>query len=359
MLYMVMHFLAAQAAKYAALGLLGKTLVVSGDGSTVSVMCVELVYTFMLCYTVLNTACRKETTQYFGLAIGFVIVAGGYAVGGISGGAFNPAVASCVAIADMWKYFIAEFLGAALAAGATMVVYVPEAVGKASLVSKLTSEFIGTFMLVTTVGFNILGNSPAGALSIGMSLACMIFADGGVSGGNFNPAVTLAILIRGATDAATAGKYILTQLAAGAAAGAFYSYAKGGQTVLGSANREGDMMQASLAELVFTFVLCFVVLGVATVKNPQSSQFNGLTVGLCVVAGGNAAGAISGGSLNPAVSLGISMSGFASSAHALGMYVLAELVAGVFAALAFMVIFTGEKEVSARERRGYTVMPEP
>lgn len=57
------------------------------------VISVEIVYTFMLCFVVLNTACTKESNQYFGLAIGFVIAAGGFAAGWISGGAFNPAVA--------------------------------------------------------------------------------------------------------------------------------------------------------------------------------------------------------------------------------------------------------------------------
>merc|ERR1719487_1524228 len=59
------------------------------------VMVVEVLYTFMLCFVVLNVATAKKNdgNQYFGLAIGFVIIAGGYAAGPISGGAFNPAVA--------------------------------------------------------------------------------------------------------------------------------------------------------------------------------------------------------------------------------------------------------------------------
>jgi len=353
-LYMVVQVLGAQAAKYSAYAMLGELLVVGGSAYVPGAFCVELIYTFMLCYVVLNTACRSVPTEHFGLAIGFVIVAGGYAVGSISGGAFNPAVASCGTPSVMGKYFLAEFLGAALAAGLTKLVYDPQAAGSSSTVSKLISEFIGTFMLVTTVGFNVIGQSVAGALSIGMCLACMIFADGGVSGGNFNPAVTLAILVRGATDAATAGLYIATQAAAGVAAGVCFHFVTGGTTQLGPAGGK-TLPVASTAELVFTFTLCFVVLGIATVGSPKSPQFNGLTVGLCVVAGGNAAGGLSGGSLNPAVSLGLAVGG--GGWGSIGPYVLAELAGGALAALAFMVIFVDEKAATAREPKGYAVLP--
>merc|ERR550514_1298130 len=62
---------------------------------------------------------------------------------------------------------------------------------------------------------------------------------------------------------------------------------------------------AAMAEITFTFVLCYVVLAVATVKEPSKDMF-GLVIASCVTAGGYAIGAVSGGSLNPAVSFGIS-----------------------------------------------------
>merc|ERR1719420_1635743 len=70
-------------------------------------MLVEVLYTFMLCFVVLNVAATKATSgnQYYGLAIGFVIVAGGYAGGGVSGGAFNPAVAFGIDVASAMKGF--------------------------------------------------------------------------------------------------------------------------------------------------------------------------------------------------------------------------------------------------------------
>merc|ERR1719321_2577510 len=91
-----------------------------------------------------------------------------------------------------------EFLGAALAAALFRLVRPAEFDTEISKVlSSLLSEFLGTFMLVVTVGFNVLGGSKAPAFSIAASLMCMIYALGNVSGAHFNPAVTIAILCAG------------------------------------------------------------------------------------------------------------------------------------------------------------------
>ena len=137
----------------------------------------------MLCFVVLRAAVSKMNpadNEYFGLAIGFVIVAGGYAGGWISGGAFNPAVAIGIDVASAGQgvywcllYTVYEFIGAALAAGAHMMVEDSSSTGK--MVKQFVSEFIGTFFLVFTVGLNVLGSSPAPALSIGASLMVRVF----------------------------------------------------------------------------------------------------------------------------------------------------------------------------------------
>jgi len=85
---------------------------------------VEFLFTFALCYVVLNTATSKSTegNSYYGLAIGFTVLAGAYAVGPVSGAAFNPAVAIGIsvmglsAISNIWIYLAANFVGGAIAA---------------------------------------------------------------------------------------------------------------------------------------------------------------------------------------------------------------------------------------------------
>eukprot|EP00929_Paragymnodinium_shiwhaense_P002902 TRINITY_DN103215_c0_g1_i1.p1 TRINITY_DN103215_c0_g1~~TRINITY_DN103215_c0_g1_i1.p1 ORF type:complete len:464 (+),score=93.80 TRINITY_DN103215_c0_g1_i1:93-1484(+) len=324
----------------------------------------ELLYTFMLCFVVLNVAAsekspRKLPNQYFGLAIGFVIIAGGYSGGAVSGGAFNPAVAVGIESAakmngfegEFWSpiYAAFEFAGAALAAGLYRVVRPIEFGGDPGLLSSLVAEFLGTFLLVMTVGLNVLMKSKAAVFSIAASLTCMIYALGDVSGANFNPAVSIAIALsgRGKLSGKDCVTYILVQLGAAVAAGIAYTKLIGKAFPLGPGDGFG-LGQVAVAEITFTFLLCFVVLATATTKAPYG-EFNGLAIGSCVTVGGLAIGAISGGSLNPAVSLGVSsaaaLRGFPMDA--LGPYMAFEVIGGCMAALVFRVTHPQEYDDDA------------
>jgi len=275
----------------------------------------EFIYTFMLCFVVLNVAASKDApNQYYGLAIGFVVVAGGYGAGHISGGCFNPAVAVGIDVSSAglgfgWClfYLFVEILGAALASGLFKFIRQHEAEegAVAGLPAKLASEFLGTYMLVLTVGLNVIGGSKAPVFSIAASLMCMIYALGSVSGANFNPAVSACLLITNRAsvlDVTTGVAYMGVQLVGGICAGFTYMIMEGGKTFpLAPGKGYG------FAEIVFTFLLCYVVCCVATVKSNPLTQYFGLAIGSCVTAGGYAIGAVSGGSLNPAVSFGISV----------------------------------------------------
>ena len=92
----------------------------------------ELLFTFALCYVVLNVATSKDhpDNSFYGLAIGFTVFAGAVAVGTISGGAFNPAVTIGAAVMQMfawptlWVYLLAQIL-AGIAAGAAFLALNP------------------------------------------------------------------------------------------------------------------------------------------------------------------------------------------------------------------------------------------
>jgi aquaporin Z len=94
---------------------------------------VELLFTFALCYVVLNVATSKDhpTNSFYGLAIGFTVLAGAVAVGGISGGAFNPAVTFAGAVMQifawptLWVYLVAQVIAGA-AAGLTFLALNPD-----------------------------------------------------------------------------------------------------------------------------------------------------------------------------------------------------------------------------------------
>mmetsp|Transcript_42497 Transcript_42497/g.131624 ORF Transcript_42497/g.131624 Transcript_42497/m.131624 type:complete len:457 (+) Transcript_42497:66-1436(+) len=285
-------------------------------------MLCELLYTFVLCFVVLNSAASKKIggkNQFYGLAIGWVIVAGAYGPGAVSGGCFNPAVAIAIDTASIamgfgWclVYASFEFIGAALAVFAFWLMRpeergdgeVPESYG---LQSKLVGEFIGTFVLVLTVGMNVLVASKAAAFSIAASLMCMIYAIGDVSGAHFNPAVTVAIACsgRGKITQREALLYIVTQLFAGFLAAMAYEVVHSGATFPLGPGAGFDWASVAVAEVIYTNVLCTVVLCVATTAVNPAPELTGFIIGMCVTVGGLSIGRISGGSLNPAVSVGI------------------------------------------------------
>jgi len=220
------------------------------------------------------------------------------------------------------------------------------------IVAKLVSEFLGTYMLVLTVGLNVLSDSAAGAFSIAASLMCMVFALGTCSGAHFNPAVTVAIVCsgRGKCSPKDGFMYIVVQILGGIWGAFTYSALMNGTFPLKPPGYQ--WYQVVIAELVFTFLLAFVVLSVATVKNGLSEYF-GFAIGMCVTVGGCAIGKVSGGSLNPAVSIGISTSHIIDGGRFWPclIYTLVELFAGAVAAGVFMVSQPSEYETEAEEAK--------
>lgn len=314
----------------------------------------EILYTAMLCFVVLNVAVAKANAGnvYFGLAIGYVIVAGGYAVGGISGANFNPAVSLAIDLSSLslkWSlaYTGFQIVGAALGAGLFKVVR-PEEVGGSKptgILEKLVSEFLGVFYLVLTVGCSVNLSAISAAFAIAGSLMIMIYALGSVSGAHFNPAVTLAIFASGRGKAPTgptgssiAGQYVAAQILGGVCGALMYAGLTGKTFPL------GNPATAGLLEALFTFVLCFVVLCVATIKDSSKDMF-GLAIGSCVTVGGFAAGSVGGGVLNPAAAIGIETAnaivGGGKWLDCMG-YALAECAGAGLAAGAFMATYTTE-----------------
>jgi aquaporin Z len=201
---------------------------------------------------------------------------------------------------------------------------------------KYAAEFIGTFFLVLTVGLTVIGAgaSVIAPLAIGAALMVMVYAGGHISGGHYNPAVTLGILIRGKLNAGDALPYILAQLAGAATATMAVKFFRSGADVTPMALQVGP---ALLAEFLFTFALVYVVLNAATAEGTSGNSFYGLAIGMTVMTGAFAVGSISGGAFNPAVALGISMLGLSSWPN-LWIYVLANFGAAIVAAVVFNLI---------------------
>jgi aquaporin Z len=207
---------------------------------------------------------------------------------------------------------------------------------------KLVTEFIGTFFLVFTVGMTVLspGAGQFAPLAIGSVLAIMIFAGGHISGGHYNPAVTLGVWLRGKASASEAVGYWIAQLLAGTVAALIVTALKPG--LPGTALEAQMAIGAGLvAEFIFTFALVFTVLNVATAKGTEGNSFYGWAIGFTVMTGAYAVGGVSGGSFNPAVTLGGSILHIFAWGD-IWVYLLGELLAGAAAAAVFRYLHPGE-----------------
>jgi len=206
--------------------------------------------------------------------------------------------------------------------------------------NKYIAEFIGTFFLVLTIGSTVIGNG-AGALAplaIGSALMVMIFAGGHISGGHFNPAVTLGVWLRGKCDTKDVAPYMTFQIIAGVLAAFAVEFLKGGASVT---PLQPATVPALLAEFLFTFALVYVVLNAATAKGTSGNSFYGLAIGFTVMVGAFSVGNISGGAFNPAVAVGISVMGLSSWSN-IWIYLVADFAGGAVAAGAFKALNPAE-----------------
>ena len=168
-------------------------------------------------------------------------------------------------------------------------------------------------------------------LAIGAALMVMIFAGGYISGGHFNPAVTLAVWLRGKCSTADLPGYIVAQVAGAALAAVLVLVLKEAPP---PPIPQAHILQALLAEFLFTFALCYVVLNVATAKGTSGNPTYGLAIGFTVLAGAYAVGPISKGAFNPAVAVGITILGL-SSIQDIWIFLVANFAGGAAAAFTF------------------------
>ncbi|MEI6674707.1 MAG: aquaporin [Verrucomicrobiota bacterium] len=196
-------------------------------------------------------------------------------------------------------------------------------------------EFIGTFFLVFTVCVAaVFGTAGVMApLAIGLVLGIMIYAGGHLSGGHFNPAVTLGVCLRGKCNLRDLPFYWLAQGLAAVVAVAAACALMPGSTVE-MAKLDGKLVPVLIAEFTFTFALVWTVLNTATAKGTAGNSFYGLAIGGVVMVGAFSVGSISLGAFNPAVATGLVVIGKLPLAM-LGAYVGIQLVAAVVAAVAF------------------------
>jgi aquaporin Z len=200
--------------------------------------------------------------------------------------------------------------------------------------NKYLTEFIGAFFFVATIGFTVINRSDPGLiapLAIGSALMVMIYAGGHVSGGHYNPAVTLGVFLRGKLPAVDVVPYWVAQILGAAVAAFVTTYVNGAPT---GTPLVPDVLKALLVEFLYAFALVYVVLNAATSKDTAGNSFYGLAIGFTVLIGAFAVGGISGGAFNPAVAIGITLMGLVGWSS-IWIYLVANLLGGAAAAAVF------------------------
>jgi aquaporin Z len=199
--------------------------------------------------------------------------------------------------------------------------------------NKYMAEFIGTFFLVLTIGCTVIPGA-AGVippLAIGAALMVMVYASGHVSGGHLNPAVTLAVFIRGRCPAKDVIPYWIAQVLAGVIAALIAVFLCGKS---GTPMEIKNVPAALVAEFLFTFALAYVVVNSATAKGTAGNSFYGLAIGMTVMVGAFAVGGISGGAFNPAVAVGVAVMKLVHFSD-IWIHLVADLAGGLCAGLVF------------------------
>ncbi|MEU9443485.1 aquaporin [Streptomyces sp. NPDC048304] len=207
---------------------------------------------------------------------------------------------------------------------------------------KYATEFIGAFFLTFAVAVAVLSGSTFVPLAAGATLMVMIYAGGHISGGHYNPAVTVAALVRRRIGARDAAAYVVAQVVAGVVAGIIARAVVNPGAVRTLTLSGHTEAAAAVVELLITFALCYVVLNVATSKDQPGNGFYGLAVGFTVAAGAFAVGGISGGVFNPAVALGGATAGLFGWST-IWVYLVVQLAAGIAAGIAFRALNPGDK----------------
>ena len=225
-----------------------------------------------------------------------------------------------------------------------------------STFKKWAAEFVGTFWLVfggcgsavLAAGFPGLGIGFAGvSLAFGLTVLTGAYALGGISGGHFNPAVSVGLVVAGRFRASELPGYVVSQVA-GAIAGAGVLYliatGKAGVDIGGFAtNGYGahspgsySLTAALLCEVVLTAIFLIVILGATSRRNPAG--FGGLAIGLCLTLIHLVSIPVTNTSVNPARSTGVAVFVGDAALTQLWLFWVAPIVGAVIGAVAYKLV---------------------
>lgn len=208
--------------------------------------------------------------------------------------------------------------------------------------SSVIVEFVGSFLFILTIPLASMNNAEVAALAIGFMLMAMVFSFGYISGGHFNPAVSLAVAICTDFPIHKFMLYVIAQCGGGVVASIYCVMIHGPEFPVPEPGLDiVEMIRAFLAESVYTFVLASAVLHVACSKQ-KNNNFYGFAIGMAVLSAALCVGGVSGGAFNPAVATGLivvrCLTTYCVPLANLWLFWAAETVGAVVASLFFLAL---------------------
>src|SRR5690606_18613372 len=192
-------------------------------------------------------------------------------------------------------------------------------------------EFVGTYFLVLTMCMTIgNGSSNLAPLAAGMMLMALIYSGHHISGGHFNPGVSVASWLRGQLPASDVLPYVIAQFLGGTAAAieaGFLSTSAGLETIV---LQEPDIAASLNAEFLGALLFVYVFLNLTIVRKTTGNLVYGLALGTTYTACIYAFGPVSIGAFNPAVALGFTVANIASWAS-IWVFMVANFAGSILA----------------------------
>lgn len=199
-------------------------------------------------------------------------------------------------------------------------------------------EFVGTFYLLMSIAMAVsIGLEKFAPIAVAAVLMGMIYAGRHISGAHFNPAVTVAVYLRGKLHAGDILPYLVAQFLGGVLAvmlSGFFLQSMGADE---PTPKELDIVPSMIAELLGTIALVYVFLNVITSKATEGNSYFGLAIAITVCGCAYTFSGLSGGAFNPAVALGLTMAGYTSWSF-IWVYILANFAGGALAAFLFQFV---------------------
>lgn len=208
--------------------------------------------------------------------------------------------------------------------------------------NKYIAEYLGTFALVFCgTGAIIVDQISDGAVGLfgiaaafGLVICSVIYMFGHISGAHINPAVTATLAINRMMPQADVIPYIIAQMLGAISASATLVFMFPNATTLGATSPSGSFGQSFFMELIITFLLMLTILGVSTRK--ETSHLSGLIIGFAVFGFIFVAGPVSGGSFNPARSIGPAL--FGEEFSNLWLYIVSPTLGSILAGITWKMI---------------------